>query len=482
MKNLSDEALKVVIEEALSGDMETDKVEFKDARGGIPEDIWKSITGFSNKPATGGVIVYGVVENRSTRAFDVVGVSNSHELVERTTNYINDLIVNADRPDYRYLSIRGEDMVAVVFDAIQDERKPCFNRRFGMDRGACIRDGNTDRPISDEELRSFIRNSTSFKQDLLPVRELLPSNLDTSKVEQLLTEVGARTGRTFGNPSPSPQNLIDMRITIREGEDTFPTLAGAMIFNNDEPQRSPSLSRYEVRCVRYSGATTASSIVDNQDVSGTLDKQIDNVQSFILRNIGHRAEIIGTTRRETYEYPELALREIVANSIIHRDYSITESYTQIRVFSDRIEVSNPGNLPPGVTVDNIREAQFSRNSVIAGLMRDMNYLEEYGRGIDLVFEYMRGEGLPRPIFRNVANLFTVTLLGPQFANLTERQLAIWQLILNQTRISARDISENIGSVSRPTIIADVNALITKGLVAPHGSGRNVTYELGTFQA
>ena len=81
---------------AISGNMETDKVEFKDARGGIPEDIWKSITGFSNKPTVGGLIVFGVVENRSSREFEVVGVTNSHELVERSTNYINDLIVYAD--------------------------------------------------------------------------------------------------------------------------------------------------------------------------------------------------------------------------------------------------------------------------------------------------------------------------------------------------------------------------------------------------
>lgn len=55
------------------------------------------------------------------------------------------------------------------------------------------------------------------------------------------------------------------------------------------------------------------------------------------------------------------------------------------------------------------------------------------------------------------------------------------LILNQTCISARDISESIGSVSRPTVVADVNALINNGLVAPHGGGRNITYELDTFQ-
>src|SRR5690606_29255842 len=116
-----------------------------------------------------------------------------------------------------------------------------------------------------------------------------------------------------------------------------PTLAGALAFSSvDFTDRSP-FNRYAVRCVRYAGTTPASDIIDSQDLLGTLDDQIEGAQAFVLRNIPRAAAIEGTRRVERYEYPEEAIREVLANAVIHRDYSITENQTQVRIFSDRIE-------------------------------------------------------------------------------------------------------------------------------------------------
>ena len=108
---------------------------------------------------------------------------------------------------------------------------------------------------------------------------------------------------------------------------------------------------------------------------------------------------MGTKRVERYEYPEKAIREIVANAVIHRDYKITETYTQVNVFEDRIEIFNRGCLPQGVTVENIRDAQVSRNETIAARLKELDYLEEYGRGIDIVFNEMTKWNLLSPIFK-----------------------------------------------------------------------------------
>lgn len=480
MKELGNDRLSRLVLDALKANTETDKIEFKDSRGGIPSDLWKSITGFSNKPADGGVIVYGIAEQPQTRKFEVVGMSDIHDLTERTTNYFNDIVVNAERPGYQTIVIKGQALLAVVIDAIQDEKKPCYSRKLGMDRGACIRDGNTDRPITEDELKIFIRNSSSFKYDLSPVVAMKPDALDGEKIERLLAEAGERVGRQITSNSPTRSALANMNITVKDGDSTFASLAGALVFCKEPPQSYSELRRYTIRCIRYAGVTQAGNIIDSLDITGTLDEQIDGMQAFILRNIPRKAQILGTKRIESYEYPELAIREVVANAVIHRDYSVVASYIQVRVFDDRIEVSNPGNLPPGVTINNIKDAQFSRNSVIAALMRGLNYLEEYGRGVDLVFEYMMQNGLARPIFKNVANMFTVTLLGPRFAKLSERQLAVWQMILNHGRLTAKDILEEINTVSRPTIIADINRLTELGLVASAGVGRNTSYALGSF--
>lgn len=478
MKNLSDEQIIQVVKSALKSQSETDCVEFKDARRGLPEDLWKSITAFSNKHAGGGVIVFGVEEDKESRKFSVVHLPNVHELQERASSYYNDRIVNADRPDYRILELNGEQLLFMIIDTIQEEKKPCFDQKHGMDRGAYIRDGNTDRPITDDELRHFIRNSSAFKFDITPLQDVTTEELDTEKIKNALQEMSMRTGRQSASNEVTDTVLLNTRIATMDKKIVRPTLAGALVFvKNELINRSP-FDRYVIRCIKYAGSTPASEIIDSQDIAGTLDSQIDGMKSFVLRNIARRATIEGTKRVERFEYPEEAIREVIANAVIHRDYTITETYTQVRIFSDRIEIVNPGNLPPGVTVDNISDMQFSRNTAVASLMKDLTYLEEYGRGIDLVFSTMRQLDLPRPIFRNTANMFTVTLLGSKFSGLTERQLAVWQIILNRSRVSAKIISEYIG-ISRPPIVSDINKLIELGLVAPVGSGAHVTYEIGT---
>jgi ATP-dependent DNA helicase RecG len=478
MQQLNDDEIIQIINGALSSNTENDRVEFKDARGGIPDNLWEPITGFSNKHSGGGIIVFGVEENRRTRHFSVVHSSNIHDLMERATNYINDRIVNADRPQYRTLNVQGEDLLVIVLNTVQDEKKPCFDRRKGMDRGACIREGNTNRPITDDELRNFIRNSSAFKYDISPAESYTLEELDNDKVQQVLTEMGLRTGRQNADNSITDTLLENIKIAVNDNGNIKPSLAGVLVFFRGNPLERNPFNRYIIRCVRYAGSTPSSPILDKQDIGGTLDSQIDDMQRFILRNIPRRAAIEGALRVESYEYPEEAIREVIANAVVHRDYTITESYTQVRIFSDRIEFVNPGNLPPGVTVDNIKEMQFSRNSVIASLMRDLNYLEEYGRGIDLVFSSMQQLNLPRPIFRNAANMFSVTLLSSQFSGLSERQLAIWQFILNKSRTSAKEVSEAL-KVTRPTVVSDLNKLISLGMVAAIGSGPSTAYEIGT---
>lgn len=478
MQQLTDEEIIDIISAAIAANTETDKVEFKDARGGFPADLWKSITGFSNKQSDGGIIVFGVVEDRHTRKFAPVSMTNIHELQERAISYMSDRIVNSDRAEYRILRVDEYELLVMLINSIQDEKKPCFDSKLGMDRGACIRDGSTDRSITDDELRHFIRNSSTFKYDITPVEDFSTQELDTDKIKRMLLEMGARTGRTGASNDVTAQILKNTKIAIQDGDHLIPTLAGTLVFSASAPQERSPFNRYTIRCIRYAGSTPATDIVDSQDIVGTLDTQIDNALAFVLRSIPRKARIEGALRVESYEYPDEAIREILANAVIHRDYTITESYTQVRVFSDRIEIVNPGNLPPGVTVDNIKEMQFSRNAVMASLMRDLKYLEEYGRGIDLVFSSMQEGGLPRPIFRNAANMFGVTLLGQQFSSLTERQLEVWQIILNRSRATAKVVAEQL-EVSRPTVVNDLNKLIELDLVRPIGSGPSSTYEIGT---
>ncbi|HLB59527.1 MAG TPA: ATP-binding protein, partial [Bdellovibrionota bacterium] len=307
------------------------------------------------------------------------------------------------------------------------------------------------------------------------IEELNLDALSKRKIRELLKKSAERADRDIDLPEEYVSVLKNIGVAAYCDGEPHPTLAGFLIFADDTPQKELRFERYTIRCVRYKGSGVHTDIIDSSDIAGTLDEQIEGMQAFILRNIPKSAEIVGTKRVERYEYPAKAIREIVANAVIHRDYRITGTYTQVNIFEDRVEVFNPGNLPPGVTIENIRSAQESRNQIIAARLKDLDYLEEYGRGIDIVFTEMAQWGLLPPLFKNTANSFKVILPGKKLSELNDRQLRIWELLVEKGRITRRDAEELLGGVSQNTIASDLRIMRDLGLIQQIGESRNTYY-------
>ncbi len=476
MINMTDDELLNLIQKAETNRTETTNIEFKDARGGIPGDLWKPVSSFSHRPK-GGVIIFGVKENRPSGTLNFIGGLDLAILQEKIVSLLNEGMRNVGSYDLRVFSYRGRSLLALFIDETPDEKKPCYLYNLSLPRGACIREGNTDRVITDEEMRDFIRNTSVFKFDRTKALGTTIDQLAKEKIQDFLTKSAVKSGRIGTvNNHPSQEVMRNLGITDEYEDGTFPTVGGYLIFSKYIPQKIKSFSRYIVRCVRYQGDSVASPIVDKLDVNGTLDQHIEMMQKFILRNIELSAKIIGTKRVEQYEYPENAIRELIANAVIHRDYMITETYTQVNIFSNRLEISNPGNLPPGVTIENIKDSQFSRNEIIAQILKDMDYLEEYGRGIDIVFSKMSEWGLLDPIFKNMSNTFRVILLGKKFKGLNERQIMIWNVLLEKKHLTSRECQGLFPDSSRATIINDLNKLVSFGLIKQKGSASSTYYE------
>lgn len=469
--------IKLIMEAEKHGS-ELPNLELKDARGGIPKDTWKSISAFSHKPG-GGIIVFGIKEDRQNKKIDILGRLELAVLQEKVSNLVSEEMSITIRPEYHILEYKDKTLLAIVVAECPDQFKPCYYKPVGLPNGSYIRDGITNRKITDAEMRRFIENSERLKYDKQGAEGFSIEDIDTNKVVSLLIKRGEETGRRGAPLRVDFNRLRNLGIAGEYKGVQCPTIAGALIFARNKPQQFPSLSRYIIRCVRYKGASVSTDIIDKSDIDGTLDTQIDDMQKFILRNIKLSAEIIGTRRVERYEYPEQAIREVVANAVIHRDYKITGTYTQVNVFEDRIEVFNPGCLPPGVTVENIKDAQASRNEVIAALLKDLDYLEEYGRGIDIVFNKMREWGLLEPLFKNTANSFKVILPGPKLSKLNERQIKIWECLVEKERITSRDCDIVLPQIPRATINRDLQRLQEIGLIKQMGESIS-TYYISTF--
>jgi len=470
------ETLIKEIKEALSSESETDKIEFKDARSGLPGNLWKPITAFSNSPG-GGFIVLGVKEMADQRRrFVLVGGLDIQTLQEKIVSLMEHVIQHNAPYELKKIKVNNSDLLVLVITETSIENKPCYNKKLGIQRGACVRVGNVNRLISEEELRSFLRYSPAYNYDKRPIKVVDMDGLSDTKIRTFLDKSAKRRKREYPKDQSLEKTMQNLGLVVGLAGRYYPTLAGYIIFASGVPQDIEPLSRYVVRCVSYAGKSSASKILDQVDIVGPLDQQVEESLKFVLKNIRTKARIVGSKREEYSEYPELALREIIVNALIHRDYSNTGTYVQMVIFKDRIEVSNPGTLPPGITVENIKESQFSRNAVIAKVMRDMDYMEEYGRGIDLIYSQMDKWGLVEPLFKNVANTFKVTLLGDDYLDLNERQLKFWHVLQDKNHLTATIAHKHFPRVSRGTINIDLKDMVEMGLIRMKGSSSSSYYE------
>ena len=470
---ITDNELDKIVKEAINSNSETSGVEFKDCRDGLYKQLWKPITAFSNSPG-GGIIILGIEDNPKTHKKSIVGKLDLESLQHNITSLIETQIMNKAEYEVRVFNSTDVKLLAIIIKEIPKQNKPCYYADLGMDKGACVRAGNTNRQITEEELRSFLRYTPAYNYDKKAITDAVQSNLDKVKIDAFLAKNAEKKGRTFQGTDTSSV-LKNIGITVEYDNETYPTVAGLMIFGRGLPQDFEDLSRYIVRCVRYGGNSSSTPIIDKADIYGSLDTQVDEILKFIHRNIKTEATIQGSKRIERYEYPDLALREVVVNALVHRDYSNKGTYVQIAVFPNRIEISNPGTLPPGVTIENLKNAQFSRNNVIAQVMRDLDYMEEFGRGIDLIYSQMIEWSLPEPLFKNVSNVFKVTLLGKSFQELNERQVKIWEYLQDKNQVTAILAHSFFPKISRQTINNELKKMQDMELIELKGSSNNTFY-------
>lgn len=263
-----------------------------------------------------------------------------------------------------------------------------------------------------ERLRPY-RWETSMARQYVSADEVL-SLLDYSSYFRLTNQ-------------PLPDNRVGIfdrlcadRLIARDvGEKWNITNLGAILFASDLTQFGSALSRKAVRFVAYAGRNRAATVSHRVDgVKGYavgFEGLVDFINSILPKN-----EHIGSAlRTEQPLFPTLAVRELIANALIHQDMTVTGAGPQIEVFDDRMEITNPGK--PLVPADRMIDLPpRSRNEALAALMRRMGMCEEQGSGLDKVISAVELFQLPPPLFREDGGAMQVVLYGPRtFAQMTQ---------------------------------------------------------------
>src|SRR3990172_8229445 len=151
-------------------------------------------------------------------------------------------------------------------------------------------------------------------------------------------------------------------------------------------------------------------IYDRQDVQDDLLTQFNSAVLFLKKHLNRRREIKGVNRKDIYEIPFEALREAVANAIIHRDYSMRGTSLMVEVYDDRVEIVNPG-IFPGAKKSDFSRISVRRNERIADMFFRMDKVERAGTGIRRMREAMAAAELPTPGIRQ-SGFYTIIFNRP----------------------------------------------------------------------
>lgn len=232
-------------------------------------------------------------------------------------------------------------------------------------------------------------------------------------------------------------------------------------------------SQATITCVLYQGKTKYK-ILDRKEVDKDLYSNFKSVIVYIQSKLNTEFIIKGGPREERLELPEEALREGLLNAVAHRDYFVAGANILVEIYSDRVEITNPGGLAKGLTKKDLGKRSLSRNNLLFGLMQRMGLVEKVGSGIIRMRNEMKKYGLRGPHFDINNNWFTIIFDRPEKTTQKTTQ-KILSLIKENPSITRKELSEILG-ITPDGIKYHLNNLKKKGLIRRIGGRKGGHWE------
>ena len=370
---------------------ENQNIEFKES---WRDEYLKWICGFAN--AQGGKIYIGVRDDGS-----VCGLDDSKRLLEDIPNKIVSLLGIV--ADVNLLQKDGKDYICIEV--------PPYKVPIAYKGVYHYRSGSTKQELKGAALQEFLFKKMGLTWDGAAYTSATIDCIDPNAIAYFLHKA-VSSGRL-----PAELEKSDLK-TVLENLD---------LFADDGKLRNAAILCFGKRPSRYFAAAefkigrfgaSQSDLMFQDMVEGNLiqmaDRVIDLLKSKYLTNPIHYE---GLLRVEELEVPETALREAILNAIIHRDY--TGAQIQMRVWNDRIELWNDGELPFGQTIESLKQTHSSkpRNRIIANVFYKAGFIESWGRGIDKICDGFTEKGFIEPIFEHNSGGVLCTLFRKKTAEL-----------------------------------------------------------------
>ena len=393
---------------------ELNELDWKAALSPDKKRLTEHLSAFANQPG-GGYLVFGVDSAGTPAGMD-------KKTVETTVNQLANLgRAGLEPPVALDHAMEDYESVRLLFVHVPESAvKPVHLRGKGLE-DAFIRSGGTTRKASRQEIGTLMLNSRTPRWEELHASVLLPdtefaTRLNVEPIYKMLERPAPAT------PEETLAWMAGERFIAREpAGGGYITNLGA-ISAARKLSDFPDLSRKAVRVVVYDGMNKAKTKQEQEGTKGYA-VSFQGLLQFVMSLLPQSEVIEQALRRKRTIYPEIALRELIANALIHQDFSITGAGPLIEIFDDRIEVSNPGGLLPSKRLDRLIGTQpESRNEQLARAFRRYKICEERGSGLLKAGLQVELYGLPPIDFAAGPNHFKVTLFTPRtFAQMSARE-------------------------------------------------------------
>ncbi|MDO4977966.1 MAG: putative DNA binding domain-containing protein [Eubacteriales bacterium] len=427
--------------------IENDIVELKSE---VVSDICKEVIAFAN--TRGGTLYIGVEDDGT-----VIGIEDTDYAILQMNNKVRDSI----KPDvtmfvrYEIKTVEEKEILAVTVQKGTD--RPYYLANKGLKpSGVFVRNGSSCDPASDTFIRKMIKETDgdSFES----MRSLEQSLTFDTASEQFLK-------RNVPFDSTKMQTL---GILTREG-----------IYSNVGMLLSDQCNS-TIKAATFSG-TDKSVFQDRREFSGSLFQQMEELYAYLDIRNQTKAIFEGLYRTDYRDYPEEALREVLLNSLVHRDYSFSAS-TLVSVYDDRIEFVSVGGLPIGIEIDDILLGlSVCRNPKLAAVFYHLELIEAYGTGLPKIMNAYKDHEV-KPKIQVTNNAFKITLPN---CNVTKKisyvrdsvnnyEVRILQFIKSNGQATRTDIEQLLG-VSQATANRILKQMITDRLIYQCGRGKATHY-------
>ncbi|WP_461532981.1 ATP-binding protein [Sinomicrobium sp.] len=402
--------------------VELNELDWKEAISPNNAKLCQHISAFANMPG-GGFIVFGIKNNTK----EVIGLSSNeaNAIVDKFASLCRDGVEPLVSIDYSIEKFQEKEVLIIYIK--ESAVKPVFLHGKTVE-DSFIRSGGSTRKASRQDVGALMLNSKSPTWEELHASKLLTEIevidlLDFSKILELLNK-------------PTPANLPEIikwledekMLVNADGKGYYITNFGAITAAKDL-KHFDGLVRKSIRLIKYEGKNKAGA---SKEFPGNKGYAIgfEALITFIKGLLDDSEVIKNALRVNTSVYPEIAIRELVANTLIHQDFTIRGAGPMVEIFDDRIVFTNPGKLLPSKKIDRlIRTTPESRNEILAAAFRRYNICEERGSGFEKAVIEIELFGLPPLKIEELENSFRVTMYAPKaYAEMTsdERIEAAYQ--------------------------------------------------------